>query len=47
VIDQAYAQEFTGKIAGAKPLLIDGAGHLPHLEKPESVAKAVEEFVRR
>ena len=44
VIDQAYAQEFAKRIAGAKTLMIDGAGHLPHLEKLELVAKAIREF---
>jgi pimeloyl-ACP methyl ester carboxylesterase len=44
VIDPAYAQEFTKRIAGAKSLMVDGAGHLPHLEKLEPVAKAVQEF---
>lgn len=44
VIDPAYAQEFARRIAGAKTLMVDGAGHLPHLEKLEAVAKAIEEF---
>jgi pimeloyl-ACP methyl ester carboxylesterase len=47
IVDPAYAQEFTTRIAGAKSLLIDGAGHLPHIEKPEPVATAVQEFVNR
>lgn len=47
VIDPAYAQEFAKRIAGAKPLMVDGAGHLPHLEKLEAVAKAVEAFAGR
>ena len=44
VIDPVYAQEFAKRIAGAKPLMIESAGHLPHLEKLDAVAKAVEEF---
>jgi pimeloyl-ACP methyl ester carboxylesterase len=47
IIDPAYAQEFSQRIAGAKALLIDNAGHLPHLERREAAAKAVQEFVSR
>jgi pimeloyl-ACP methyl ester carboxylesterase len=47
VIDPAYAQEFSKRIAGAKCVMIDGAGHLPHIENPDPVAKAVQEFVSR
>jgi pimeloyl-ACP methyl ester carboxylesterase len=47
IIDQAYAPEFASRIAGAKVAMIDKAGHLPHLEQPEAVAKAVQEFVGR
>ena len=47
IIDPAYAQEFSKGIAGAKCVLIDNAGHLPHLENPDPVAKAVQEFVGR
>ena len=45
IIDAAYAQEFAKRIVGAKVALIDKAGHLPHLEQPEAVAKAVQEFI--
>jgi len=47
IIDQAYAQEFAKAINGAKIALIDRAGHLPHLEQPEAVAQAVQEFLNR
>ena len=47
VIDPAYAQEFAKRIAGAKCVMIDGAGHLPHIEDADPVAKAVREFVSR
>ena len=40
-----YAQEFAERIAGAKVEMIDGAGHLSHLEQPESVTRAVEAFL--
>jgi pimeloyl-ACP methyl ester carboxylesterase len=45
IIAPAYAQEFAGRIAGARVELIDQAGHLPHLEQPEAVAKAVRGFL--
>jgi pimeloyl-ACP methyl ester carboxylesterase len=45
IIDVAYAKEFADRIAGAKVALIDKAGHLPHLEQPEAVAKAIQSFV--
>ncbi len=40
-----YAEEFAKRIAGAKIELIGKAGHLPHLERPEAVTKAVSEFL--
>ena len=40
-----YAEEFAGCIAGARIELIGQAGHLPHLERPEAVAKAVLGFL--
>lgn len=43
----AYAKEFEQRIAGAKVALIGDAGHLPHLEQPEAVAKAVAAFLGR
>jgi pimeloyl-ACP methyl ester carboxylesterase len=42
----AYAAEFTARIAGAKVEIIENAGHLPHLEQPEAVAKAILDFIR-
>jgi pimeloyl-ACP methyl ester carboxylesterase len=45
VIDGAYAEEFARRIAGAKIEMVGKAGHLPHLEQPEAVAKAVLGFL--
>ena len=45
IIDVAYAQEFATRIAGARTELIDKAGHLPHLEQPDAVVKAVRGFI--
>jgi pimeloyl-ACP methyl ester carboxylesterase len=45
IIAPVYAQEFAGRIAGARVEFIDKAGHLPHLEQPEAVAKVVRRFL--
>jgi len=45
IIAPAYAQEFASRIAGARVSLIDRAGHLPQLEQPDAVAKAVLGFL--
>jgi pimeloyl-ACP methyl ester carboxylesterase len=44
IIAPAYAAEFAKRIAGAKTMLIDNAGHLPHLEQTDAVLKAVGRF---
>jgi pimeloyl-ACP methyl ester carboxylesterase len=45
VIAPAYAQDFAAGIKGARIALIEGAGHLPHLEQPDAVTKAVHGFL--
>ena len=45
IIAPAYAEEFAKRIAGAKIELIEGAGHLPHLEQPDAVVRAVQKFI--
>jgi pimeloyl-ACP methyl ester carboxylesterase len=45
IIAPAYAQEFAQRIAGARTALIERAGHLPQLEQPDAVAKAVLAFL--
>jgi pimeloyl-ACP methyl ester carboxylesterase len=45
IIAAAYAQEFAMRIADARIELIEKAGHLPHLEQPDAVAKAVRGFL--
>lgn len=45
IVAPAYAGEFAARIAGAKVALIENAGHLPHLEQPQAVAKAVLDFI--
>jgi pimeloyl-ACP methyl ester carboxylesterase len=45
IIDPAYGHEFAKRIAGARLETIDRAGHLPHLENPEAVGKALRDFL--
>jgi len=45
IIVPAYAQEFATRIRGARIELIEGAGHLPHLEQGEAAAQAVSRFL--
>ncbi len=41
----AYADDFAKAIKGAKVARIEGAGHLPHLEKPDAVEQAIAGFL--
>jgi pimeloyl-ACP methyl ester carboxylesterase len=45
IIAPAYAEEFARRIKNSKIELIDGAGHLPHLEAPDIVANLVRGFL--
>ncbi len=45
IIAPAYANEFAKRIAGARVELIEEAGHLPHLEQPENLAKVLFSFL--
>ena len=45
LVPPVYADEFTRRIAGARVQTVDGAGHVPHLERPETVARMVGEFL--
>jgi pimeloyl-ACP methyl ester carboxylesterase len=45
VAPAGYAQEFARRLAHARVELLDGAGHLPHLEQPEAVARLVRGFL--
>jgi pimeloyl-ACP methyl ester carboxylesterase len=45
VIAPAYADEFARRIANSRVTMIDDAGHLPHLEQPEKVNRAVRDFL--
>jgi pimeloyl-ACP methyl ester carboxylesterase len=45
VIAPAYADEFAQRIAHARVAMLDGAGHMPHFEQAQRVAKLVGEFL--
>jgi pimeloyl-ACP methyl ester carboxylesterase len=45
VIAPAYAREFARRIAQSRVVVIDAAGHLPHLEQPQNVAGVVRDFL--
>lgn len=45
-IPQSHAKEFAARIPRASVRLIEGAGHLPHLEQPERWSDAVAAFAR-
>ena len=47
IIDPAYAQEFGKVIDGAEVTIIEKAGHLPHVEKPEPFVAAVNGFLSK
>ncbi|HXH84402.1 MAG TPA: alpha/beta fold hydrolase [Candidatus Tectomicrobia bacterium] len=44
LVPPVYADEFARRIAGARVHTVEGAGHAPHLEHPETVARLVREF---
>lgn len=44
VVPPAYADACAARLRGARKLLVDGAGHFPHLERPEEVLKAIVGF---
>lgn len=45
--DAAAEARWLGQTLGSEPLIVDGAGHYPHLETPEHVAPAVLSFLAR
>jgi pimeloyl-ACP methyl ester carboxylesterase len=47
LVPPVYADEFARRIAGARVQTVDGAGHAPHLEHPEKVARMVADFLGR
>lgn len=45
IVPPVYAAEFARRIAGARVETVDQAGHAPHLEHPETVARLVRDFL--
>jgi len=45
--DQIIPATQAGSVAGAVRQLLDGAGHLPHMERPAEVQAAIEETIAR
>ncbi len=46
LVPPVYGEEFARRLAGARVETVDQAGHAPHLEQPETVARLVREFLR-
>ena len=46
IVTPAYGKAYAEAIPGAMLQVIAGAGHLPHLEQPESFMAALREFLR-
>jgi pimeloyl-ACP methyl ester carboxylesterase len=44
LVPPVYADEFSRRIAGARVQTVEGAGHAPHLEQPERVARMIREL---
>jgi pimeloyl-ACP methyl ester carboxylesterase len=45
IVSQEYGRAYAAAISGARFAPMPGAGHFPHLEKPEEFARAVSAFV--
>ena len=45
LVPPVYAEEFARRIAGARVEIVDQAGHAPHLEQPEAVARLIRDFL--
>jgi pimeloyl-ACP methyl ester carboxylesterase len=46
LVPPVYADEFSRRLPGARLQTVDQAGHAPHLEQPEAVARMVREFAK-
>lgn len=45
ITTQDYGRAFAGAIPGARFATIEGAGHFPHLEQPNAVARNILDFI--
>jgi pimeloyl-ACP methyl ester carboxylesterase len=46
LVPPVYAEEFTRRLPGARLETVDAAGHAPHLEHPEAVARLIGDFAK-
>jgi pimeloyl-ACP methyl ester carboxylesterase len=44
VVTPDYGREFAAAIPGARFATIPGAGHFPHLEQPDALARRIIDF---
>jgi pimeloyl-ACP methyl ester carboxylesterase len=47
IVLPVYAEEFVRRIPGARAETVDQAGHAPHLEQPDAVARLVGNFLSK
>ena len=45
IVPPLYAEEFARRLGGARIEIVSQAGHAPHLEQPEAVARLVGDFL--
>jgi pimeloyl-ACP methyl ester carboxylesterase len=45
IVPPVYAEEFARRLPGARAAIVDQAGHAPHLEQPETVARLIGDFL--
>ena len=45
IVPPLYAEEFARRLGGARTEIVSQAGHAPHLEQPEAVARLVGDFL--
>lgn len=41
------ARWLAAQLGGGTPLLVDGAGHYPHAERPDEVGRAIVEWLKK
>jgi pimeloyl-ACP methyl ester carboxylesterase len=46
IVAPGYGREYSGSIKSSRFEIIDDAGHLPHVERPDAVSAKVDEFLR-
>ena len=46
LVPASYAEAFASRLLSAKIEVVDGAGHAPHLERPEAVTRLVQSFLQ-